>query len=315
MTDRDPALADRFVGCLLGLAIGDALGAHFEGQSAEHIAGRFPTVERVMKSAPPGELWYTDDTQMAIGVAETLVACGGIDPIVICQRFAENYTPQRGYGRGARVVLEAMVAGRDHAQIAANHFPGGSLGNGAAMRVAPVGLMFRHDHAALWEHARLSALPTHVHPLGIEGAQVLALAVALASTAETFDRNEFCGALAERCSSPEYSGPLRRAARASNPRDVALFGNGIEATSSVVTAIACFALAPDSYEQTIGTAILLGGDTDTIAAMAGAISGAHLGRRALPEHLVKNLENRHQGKNYLEDLALKLLAAHEGART
>ena len=313
MSDRDPAPADRFVGCLLGLAIGDALGAHFEGQSADHIAGRFPTVERLMKSAPPGELWYTDDTQMAIGVAETLVACGGIDPIVICQRFAENYTPQRGYGRGARVVLEAMVAGRDHAQIAANHFPGGSLGNGAAMRVAPVGLMFRHDHAALWEHARLSALPTHVHPLGIEGAQVLALAVALASAAGTFERREFCETLAARCSSPEYSGPLRRAARASNPRDVALFGNGIEATSSVVTAIACFALAPDSYEQTIGTAILLGGDTDTIAAMAGAISGAHLGRRALPEHLVKNLENRHQGKNYLEDLALKLLAAHEGA--
>lgn len=311
MSNRDPSLADRFVGCLLGLAIGDALGAHFEGQSADHIAGRFPTVERVLKSAPPGELWYTDDTQMAIGVAETLVACRGIDPLVICQRFAENYTPQRGYGRGARVVLEAMIAGRDHAHLAANHFPGGSLGNGAAMRVAPVGLMFRHDHAALWEHARLSALPTHVHPLGVEGAQVLALAVALASTVGTFERKEFFGTLAERCSSPEYSGPLRRAARVSSTRDVALFGNGIEATSSVVTAIACFALTPQSYEQTIGNAILLGGDTDTIAAMAGAISGARLGRRALPEHLVKNLENRHQGKNYLEELALKLLAAHE----
>jgi poly(ADP-ribose) glycohydrolase ARH3 len=306
-----PSLSDRFLGCLLGLAIGDALGANFEGQSPEHISRRYRTVDQLITSPPPGELWYTDDTQMAIGVAETLVACKRIEDTELCRRFAENYQPQRGYGRGARVVLEAMLEGRDHQYLAANHFPGGSFGNGAAMRVAPVGLVFRHDFELLWEQAKLSAIPTHVHPLGIEGAQLLACAVGLASRTETFHREDFFTALADRCDSMEYSGPLRRAGQVNNPKDLGLFGNGIEATSSVVTAIACFGLTPNSYEQTIGTAILLGGDTDTIAAMAGAISGAFLGRQAIPAHLLRNLEDRRQGKGYLEDLANQLLAVHE----
>jgi poly(ADP-ribose) glycohydrolase ARH3 len=307
----EPSLSERFTGCLLGLAIGDALGAQFEGQSADFISQRFRSVEKLLENTPPNGLYYTDDTQMAIGVAETLVACGCIDEEGICRRFAANYVPHRGYGRGARVVLNAMVEGQDHKWLAANLFPGGSLGNGAAMRVAPVGLMFRHASDLLWEQARLSALPTHVHPLGIEGAQVLALAVGLASTIPHLNREDFFAALSERCSFAEYSGPLQRAARIESPQDLGLFGNGIEAASSVVTAIACFGLTPQSYEQTIGNAILLGGDTDTIAAMAGAISGAYLGRRAVPDSLLNGLEDKYQGKSYIEDLAIQLLAAHE----
>jgi poly(ADP-ribose) glycohydrolase ARH3 len=300
-----------FEGCLLGLAVGDALGAHFEGKPAEDIARQYQTTQDLIESPPPGELWYTDDTQMAIGVAESLVKCRRINERELCKRFAANYLPQRGYGAGTKVVLEAMVEERDHKSLAANHFPGGSFGNGAAMRVAPVGLMFRHNHKQLWQQARLSALPTHVHPLGIEGAQVLALAVGLASTMDAFDRDAFFASLAEMCTSLEYSGPLRRAAKLSDVRNLALFGNSIEATSSVVTAIAAFGLTPDSYEETIGNAILLGGDTDTIAAMAGAISGAFLGHAAIPNHLLENLEDREQGKTYIETLASKLCAAHE----
>jgi poly(ADP-ribose) glycohydrolase ARH3 len=178
------------------------------------------------------------------------------------------------------------------------------------MRVAPVGLVFRHDHALLSEQARLSALPTHVHPLGIEGAQLLALAVAMASATTSFNRDVFCALLADACASIEYSGPLRRVPHLKDPKDLALFGNGIEATSSVVTAIASFSLTPHSYEYTIGNAVLLGGDTDTIAAMAGAISGAFLGRQAIPSHLLKNLENRQQGRSYIEDLAIQLHDVH-----
>jgi poly(ADP-ribose) glycohydrolase ARH3 len=85
-----------------------------------------------------------------------------------------------------------------------------------------------------------------------------------------------------------------------------LFGNGIEAQSSVVTAIACFGLTPDSFEQTIANAVLLGGDTDTIAAMAGAVSGAYLGTSALPQKLLAELENEGKGRDYLIRLAEKL---------
>ena len=311
MNNSKLPIESRFKGCLLGLAVGDALGAHFEGQPAEDIARQYRTAHDLIENPPHGDLWYTDDTQMAIGVAESLVKCGRINERELCKRFAANYLPQRGYGAGAKIVLQAMVEGSDHKSLAENHFPGGSFGNGAAMRVAPVGLMFQHNQEQLWQQARLSALPTHVHPLGIEGAQVLALAVGLASTIEDFDPDEFFANLSEKCTSLEYSDPLRRAAKLSDVCNLALFGNGIEATSSVVTAIAAFGLTPNSYEETIGNAILLGGDTDTIAAMAGAISGAFLGHAAIPNHLLENLEDREQGKTYLETLASKLCAAHE----
>jgi poly(ADP-ribose) glycohydrolase ARH3 len=202
-----------------------------------------------------------------------------------------------------------MIEGQDHRRLAENHFPGGSFGNGAAMRVAPVGLMFRDDHNTLWHQARLSALPTHMHPLGIEGAQVLALAVALAANSEVIARESFFETLAARCESLEFAGPLRRAAKIDDPKDLALFGNGIEATASVVTAIASFALTPHSYAHTVGHVIRLGGDTDTIAAMAGALSGAFLGKAAIPPHWLSSLEDGPRGKSYLEKLAEELLAA------
>src|SRR5262245_28792995 len=129
---------NRFSGCLLGLAVGDALGARFEGQSPDYIADRYPTPEALI-AAPPGEdLWYTDDTQMAIGIAETLAEHGTIEEANLCRAFVTNYVPSRGYGWGARCVLEAMQEGRDYRQVAETHFPAGSYGNGAAMRVAPV---------------------------------------------------------------------------------------------------------------------------------------------------------------------------------
>ena len=152
-------LKDRFEGCLLGLAIGDALGGKFEAQSADAIRSRFLTAADLI-AYPQEDIWYTDDTQMAIGVAEALVERGEIIDEALCRAFVANYVPSRGYGRGARAVLEAMEDGRDHRSVAEQHFPGGSFGNGAAMRVAPVGLLFRDDPRALWQQARASALPT-----------------------------------------------------------------------------------------------------------------------------------------------------------
>ncbi|WP_442485344.1 ADP-ribosylglycohydrolase family protein [Aeoliella sp. SH292] len=310
MSNPPPTLDERFIGSLLGLAVGDALGAHFEGRAAAYMTRTYSSAQELIDNPPPGELWYTDDTQMMIGVAETLVECVRIDDRVLCRRFADNFLPQRGYGRGARLVLEAMVDGHDHQYLAENLFPGGSFGNGAAMRVAPVGLMFRDNHDELWEQARLSSLPTHVHPHGVEGAQVIAMAVAVATKVETLDREAYFYEVSQRCTSLEFRGPLTRAAKLDDLRDLGLFGNGIEATDSVVTAVASFGLTPDSFAKTIGNVILLGGDTDTLAAMAGAISGAYLGVQGIPAHLVDRLEDRKQGKSFIEELARELWRVH-----
>jgi len=307
--NRD-SLHERFAGCVLGLALGDALGGRFEGQLAEYLQKDFPSVAALMNYAQD-ELWYTDDTQMTIGVAEALIERGQIVEESLCRAFVANYVPSRGYGRGARSVLSAMEDGRDYQAVAEQHFPGGSFGNGAAMRVAPVGLLFRDDPEKLWEQARLSALPTHRHPLGIEGAQLLALAVALASHAERFDREAYFATLQAACTTPEFRAKLTAAARIEHARDLASLGNGIEALHSVPTAIASFALAPDSYAQTIGQVILHGGDTDTIAAMAGAISGAYLGLKQLPAHLLDLLEDSPKGGAYLHQMARDLHAVYE----
>lgn len=242
------ALKNRFEGCLLGLAVADALGGKFEAQSAEAIRARFRTTESLIVY-PREEIWYTDDTQMAIGVAEALVERGEVVEEALCRAFVANYVPSRGYGRGARAVLEAMEDGLDHRQVAERHFPGGSFGNGAAMRVAPVGLLFRDDRRRLWEQARLSALPTHVHPLGVEGARLLALGVALCSAMASFDRDGFFAELLTACESAEYRAKIEQAARARGAEDLAALGNRIEALHSVPTAFASFALSPESYER------------------------------------------------------------------
>lgn len=304
------SLQDRFEGCLLGLAVGDALGGLFEARSPESIRDKFPSWS-VLIDYPRDELWYTDDTQMAIGVAETLAELGEIQEEPLCRAFVANYVPSRGYGRGARAILEAMEEGGDHRAVAATYFPGGSYGNGAAMRVAPIGLFFRDDHEKLWNQARLSAQPTHLHPLGIEGAQLLALAVALVSQTESFDREAFFRHLLRACTLPEYRQKLEMAARVQTAEELAGLGNGIEALESVPTAIAAFALEPRSYADVIASVIFLGGDTDTIAAMAGALAGAFHGRNGIPTRLVDLLEDSPKGKQYISELAGRLFAQYQ----
>jgi poly(ADP-ribose) glycohydrolase ARH3 len=252
----------KFRGGLLGLAIGDALGAFFEGQPREFVARRYPTPQSLIANPP-----------------------------------------------GARIVIEAMEQGRDYREVAASHFPGGSFGNGAAMRVAPVGMFFHGCLDRVWEQSRYSALPTHVHPLGIEGAQLLAVAVALCISMESFDRQKLFRELQARASADVYREKLAVAAEITSLDQLAALGNGIAAQDSVVTAIGCFARSPQSFESTIGQAILLGGDTDTIAAMAGALSGAYLGAEAIPSGLFNRLEDTPKGRSYLDELGRKLAQA------
>ena len=106
--ESSASLSDRFSGCLLGLAVGDALGGPYEGLTASDIFFQFGTPEVIVRN-PSGEtLYYTDDTEMMLGVAETLIDCGEIDEARLCRAFVENYHPDRGYGQGARKVLNAM---------------------------------------------------------------------------------------------------------------------------------------------------------------------------------------------------------------
>ena len=305
MAITEPVLKERFEGCLFGLAVGDAPGAKFEAQSADAIRARFPTAEFLI-AYPQEEIWYTDDTQMAIGITEALIERGEIVEAVLCRAFVANYVPSRGYGRGARAVLDAMEDGGDYRQVAEQHFPGGSFGNGAAMRVAPVGLAFRDDRRRLWEQARLSALPTHRHPLGIEGRSCWPGRSPFARAWNNSIAPASSPVCSSACESEEYRAKIEAALRVRSAADLAALGNRIEARHSVPTAIASFALTPESFEAAVCNVIFLGGDTDTLAAMAGALSGAYLGTSRLPGRLISLLESSPKGRAYIQQLAERL---------
>jgi poly(ADP-ribose) glycohydrolase ARH3 len=319
-TVAPPSREDRFVGCLLAHALGDALGAPFEGLPPEAIYYEFGATRRLFDSPPDAELLYTDDTQMTIGVAECLLAGGTIEHEELARRFHDNYQPWRGYGPGVRKLLDAMTAGRDWREMVASNFPGGSLGNGAAMRAAPVGLLFYDDLDRACEEARRSATITHTHPIGVDGAVLMAAAVALVVRAESsdgrassFDLRAFFDELGRRARTEEFQRQLRTAGRL-GPDDAIIFGNSLEAHRSVTTALTCFAFAPDSYEDVVSRAIAMGNDTDTLAAMAGALSGARLGAGALPKAHLARLEDGPKGRSYVERLARDLYRQSQGVR-
>jgi poly(ADP-ribose) glycohydrolase ARH3 len=302
-------MEDRFSGGLLGLLVGDALGSFFEGQSSQWIRADFPTPQSLIHRLPAGPWRYTDDTEMAIGVAESLAKDGEIRLPTLCSIFVDNYSPERGYGHGTHVVLQMLREGTESDKAATAAFSEGSFGNGAAMRVAPVGLFFHDDPDRVWEQARLSALPTHVHPLGIEGAQLLALAIALVMQTPDIDRVTLLTELRRRSRTSEFQARLDAAATIESAHDLIQLGNGIAAHESVVTAIANFALCPEPYEETIAQAILLGGDTDTIAAMTGSLAGARLGAGGIPDRMLRCVEDGVKGQSYIADLAIQLARA------
>ena len=306
----------KFLGSLLGAALGDAIGASWEGRpmAAEH------EIELVASVSHP--LRYTDDTHMTIGMAESLVECGGFNGPHMAGRFVSNYLqePWRGYGPGPPRVFKLISSGEPWDKAAAHIYGGGSFGNGAAMRVAPIGLFFSSQPAEFREAAYLSSLITHSHVLGMEGAALQAMAVALAvaeNPDKPLDTSSFASRLLSFATEDVYRAKIANfSILLESPDDreavVAQLGHGIEAFNSVPTAIFSFLAHPQDFASTVIYAVSLGGDTDTIASMAGAISGAYLGIDALPSEWQSQLENR----EYISNLADKLwraASAREGS--
>ncbi len=158
MTDKSNSLLrlrDLFRGAMLGTRIGDALGMPIEGMSAEAISRHHGRVSEMLP-ARIGRGAYTDDTAMMIGLAEALLATAGrVDMDEIARRFGENYDSFRGYGQTTATILSVVRGGAPwRLAVSGNQLPGGSFGNGAAMRVAPVTLAFFGSTAKVCQAAR-----------------------------------------------------------------------------------------------------------------------------------------------------------------
>lgn len=157
----------RLKASITGLAIGDALGrqAFFESSILQH------------DTTPEQPLRYTDDTRMALALCRVLLSRGEVDTDELAGRFAADFVeePERGYGAVAYYILHQISSGIPWEEASTSVYGGtGSKGNGAAMRVAPLGAYFADQPEKVLAQARLSALPTHAHPEGIAGACAVA---------------------------------------------------------------------------------------------------------------------------------------------
>ncbi|MBN1488201.1 MAG: ADP-ribosylglycohydrolase family protein, partial [Anaerolineae bacterium] len=280
-------LRSKFVGCLVGSALGDAIGE----LAFSHIT--VPTLRA--RIAQLATLTYTDDTAMTLGLAESLIQLGVVDEQALGDIFRKNYRhePNRGYAIGpptifSRVEQESI----SYVTAAQELFDGeGSYGNGAAMRIAPLGLLF-YDSPDLNDWARRSAMVTHAHPIGIDGAVVLASAISQVVTLDP--RQQFpLGNFAQRLMTVAHTPEMQEAlGLVHNMLDTGVeswsvgmrVGQGVAAHKSVPFAIYAFLRHPQSFVECLFCAVLNAGDRDTVGAMAGALSGAYLGFENLPQN-------------------------------
>jgi len=269
----------------------------------------FGSARKILARPPVDKLEYTDDTQMMIGVAETLIQHGQIEQAELMRRFIENFDVNRAYGAGAHQIIEHAARGGDWRSLSNSIFGGGSFGNGAAMRVAPIGLRFHDDLDRVEYEATRSAVLTHTHAIAIDGARLFAIAVAMLVRGQPFDAKTWLIDLARRAATHEFLDAIEQAAALNQDSFAGSLGTSVESHRSVPTALACFAGSPHSYTDAVGRAIGLGGDVDTIAAMTGALSGAYLGLPEIPTHLLSMLEDETKGRSYIDELARRLCDA------
>jgi len=283
--DRDE-LRSRFRGCLTGVAVGDALGAPFEGAASVSEA------DWVKIEQDTDRLRFTDDTHMTFGVIESLLASDGFDPDALARIFMRDFEaePWRGYGAGPPQIFAEIKQGVRWDEPARKLFGGqGSYGNGAAIRVAPIGLRYYCDLQRVADIARRSAALTHAHGVGQDGAALQAVAVAYAvSSSRPLDVGALVTCLSHHTpQGSEFRLVLEEVTALSSSQHPGLvaerIGNGTSALEAVPAALVAFLANKESFAETIRFAVAMAGDTDTIASMAGALSGAYLGESAIPD--------------------------------
>lgn len=229
---------------MLGAIAGDVIGSAFEASPVKHTG---------FALFPPGAR-FTDDTVLTVATAAALLGDG--DYAAAYRRYGRAF-PQAGYGAAFHRWLFTDAAG-----------PYGSWGNGAAMRVSPVGFALDGVDTVLTEAAR-SAAVTHDHPEGIKGAQATALAVFLARSGA--DKATLRAEIEGR-----FGYDLARSLDGIRPG----YRFDVSCQGSVPESLIAF-LASADFEGAVRNAVSLGGDADTMACIAGGVAQAFY--RTVPE--------------------------------
>lgn len=304
---------DRFIGCLLGQCLGDALGFVVEGEAPDIAAAYAREVVLARRlpdhGRPPYAFGqYSDESQLARELMGCLVEHGRLDPEDYAARIARLFAENRvvGRGHGTTAAADRLNSGIPWDQAGT---PAPSAGNCSAMRAPPVGLFFASDLQAMMQAACTQSRITHADHRCGAGAAVIAAATALAAEGGSIDPKEFLArlqALAVKFE-PTVASNLRQLqdwlslpeaeasaqiARAGLPPGVdSHWRGGISAfvVASLLWSLYAFLRAPEDYLAAVAIAIMPGGDVDTTAALTGALVGAHLGTAGLPAALLPHL--------------------------
>ena len=273
---------------LEGLSVGDAIGEALSYQSyrCREICD--------FSAFRPGTVRYTDDTEMALAIFETLERLGGIDEEVVAWAYATRYRldPDRGYGKMARHILKDIGNGVPWRDASKNAFGGGSFGNGAAMRVAPLGAYFADDLGVLTTMAAKSAQVTHGHPEGIAGAIAVAVAAGVASRMKGQTAADAVAAIWDAVLdfTPESKVRTRltmvhrfQSVEASEVAREVGNGSEISAQDTVPFCIWSACRNLDCYREALLGTIEVGGDCDTNCAIVGGVVSAFSGGLGIPE--------------------------------
>lgn len=283
----------RALASLRGLAVGDALGSQF------FVPANYPLLKR--REAPPGPWQWTDDTEMACSVLAVLFRHDRIDQDALALSFAEHHDFDRGYGPAVNRLLRQVREGGDWRELASALFKGqGSWGNGAAMRIAPLGAWYADDPEQATHQAEISAYPTHQHREAVVGAMAVAAAAALAADpAGPPAPKALLDGVIDLVPRSAVGAGLRRARDMLDYGDAAtvaaVLGCGRRTTAHDTVPFALWSAARGlgGYEQAIWSTAQVGGDMDTTCAIVGGVvasgeggapSGAWLERtEALPD--------------------------------
>jgi len=277
-----PGLHDRARGAMLGLAVGDALGAAVEWLHPDQIRSRYGGPLRDMVASGMWELGeWTDDTAMAVELAASMADQGRYDVDDVFGRYT-LWARSRPKDIGATVAA-ALRRSRSPAEAraaaAAHHAAEGrSAGNGSLMRTVPIAIRYRGDPDAVERISRLDSGLTHHDPLAGDACAWFNLTVA---------------GLIQGRKPPRSISEIRRVTEAAIAADEAeLAAAAQEQRGYVLTTLRiAFAAAfrHDAFEPAVVFAVNLGGDADTNAAVTGALAGARFGADAIPQRWVEPL--------------------------
>ena len=297
-------------GLIFGLAIGDALGYPTEFITLARIKTEFgPNGIRDFQKSPA---LFTDDTQMSISIAEALIKAGAQDLETIMEAIKNEFIKWRRSPENNRAPGNACLTGVASMERGVHWSESGvtdSKGCGSAMRVAPIGYFYQHNPDKLKQVARASGICTHGHRTAVAASIGAAYLVKLALEGVEPERMipetlSFTAGI-----SREFETALSKVSECldwPNEEDALKYlGEGWIGEEAVALALYCFLKHPDDYAKTVLRGANTNGDSDSVACIAGGISGAYLGVASIPDKWIKNIEKA----KYLEELAMRLATA------